>query len=114
MTINDKNKIEKFVIAIREYCEHCKDYKQIDQATAIKAECINKEIDRELEVLNTLFSDKDTPEETKNKGLEDLKIDIEVLITELEALHQPSKFLRFFGIKAAKILRRLKPEKRRL
>ncbi len=108
MTINDKNEVERFVMNTRNYCEQSKDYKQIDQATAIKAECINKEIDRELEVLDRLFSAKGMREETKNLGLADIKADIEAQSAELIALHEPNRILRFLGIKTAKFLRRLK------
>ncbi len=108
MTINDKNEVERFVMNTRNYCEQSKDYKQINLATARKARCINEEIDRELEVLDRLFSAKDMREETKKLGLDDIKADIEALSAELIALHEPNRILRFFGIKAAKFLRRLR------
>jgi hypothetical protein len=108
MTINDKNKIEKFVMDTRNFCEHCKDYRQIDQAIAIKAECINKEIDQELALLNRLFLIKGLREETIKFGLADIKADIKALSAELIALHEPNRILRFFGIKAAKFLRKLR------
>jgi hypothetical protein len=108
MTINDKNEVERFVTDTRNFCKQSKDYRQIDQATAIKAECINKEIDRLLGLLNRLFLTKGLRKETIKFGLADIKADIKAQSAELIALHEPNRILRFFGIKAAKFLRKLR------
>ncbi len=108
MTINDKNEVEKFIEATRNYCEQCKNLKPIAAAAEQKAADINREIDRELEVLNRLFLAKNMREETKKIGLADIKAEIEAQSSELIALHEPNRILRFLGIKAAKFLRRLK------